>query len=216
MLYVSLLIFTLRSPFHNDIDRSIKLFAPFAALGALTLDYRRRKERSTCKTCSSCSQSLSRLGLRLGLYWNLAQPGVLFQNESQLSNSRMPQKNSSVLYTERKEEAGKLRCGAVGLPVLYQSGHLSTCNQFYILHYIVWCITECKFSHWYIPIRPTLCCAKQRFVDTEYIFTDSVCGKSNAIGRVRPCVCFHSTLCINWPLPFIFACVWVLTTARGN
>ena len=51
-------------------------------------------------------------------------------------------------------------------------------------------------------------CADNIGILSFSVFTDRVSGKTNAIGRVRPSVCFLSGLWTNWPLIWIFGCVW--------
>jgi len=47
------------------------------------------------------------------------------------------------------------------------------------------------------------------------IITDRVSGEGNAIGPVRPSVCFHPIISANLPLTLIFCLsIWVTTTAR--
>jgi len=49
----------------------------------------------------------------------------------------------------------------------------------------------------------------------QVIFTDSVCVKGNAIGRVR--LCFHSLCWIDWLTALIFfTCVWVRIESLGH
>jgi len=60
-----------------------------------------------------------------------------------------------------------------------------------------------------------LLCSPTSF-DRLWIFADRVSGEGNAIGCVRHSVCFHCGFWTIWPFTSIFACIWVMMTARGG